>query len=115
MERQVQLSVALEESQTLKNQLDSKMKSRAEKLKAHEQREQLKKGKYENSKDSTYVDRAEEFLGLSITKTDTQTTIISFTNIDSSDESRQFLCEFALDANEGKSYKGSIFRQKCKK
>lgn len=108
MERQVQLNVASEESQTLKNQLDAKMKCRAEKLKAHEKREQLKKETYENSKDSTYVDRAEEFLGLRIAKTDNQTTIISFNKIDSSDESRTFVCEFEMNAHEG-GYKGKLY------
>ena len=52
-----------------------------------------------------YVNRAQEYLGYSIKKTTTDTTIMIFNNIDNRDPDQEFLCEIALEGPNKREYK----------
>lgn len=110
-ERVESLDSEFKEIQHLQESLGVKHKSRNDKLEYLSIKQSAKKDEFEKQKDSieAYVKRGKEFLGLTITKTTTDTTIIIFENIDKCEPDRKFLCEFTLDGPDSRRYKGMLF------
>lgn len=103
-DRATALREQFKEFEKMSNDLNTKLKQRADKLKAMEQREQTKKCDFDKEKTSAeiYVHRSKEMLGLVVEKA-ANSTVLVFTNVDKRDAERKFLCEFTID---GKIYKG---------
>ena len=80
----------------------------AEKLKILVQKQKLKKenAQRETGKNNIYGDRIQEFLGLRIVETTSNSTVLIFNNIDKCNVNREFLCEFTLVGPDQRSYKG---------
>merc|ERR1712012_10710 len=102
-DRATALREQFKEFEKMSNDLNTKLKQRADKLKAMEQREQTKKCDFDKEKTSAeiYVNRSKEMLGLVVEKA-ANSTVLVFTNVDKRDAERKFLCEFTID---GKIYK----------
>ena len=103
-DRATALREQFKEFEKMSNDLNSKLQQRADKLKAMEQRENMKKCDFDKEKTSAeiYVNRSKQMLGLVVEKS-ANSTVLVFTNVDKRDAERKFLCEFTL---EGKVYKG---------
>ena len=54
-----------------------------------------------------YINRAKEHLGLTVSKTTTDSTLLVFTKVDKRQghQNRQFLLELSLEGDDGKTYK----------
>ena len=109
--RNAALCAELEKVSDFKKSLETKKNSRGEKLKHFQEKQKNKQEAYEKSKDCTYVDRAKDHLGLEISLTTNDTTILTFTNIDQSEADRKFLCEFSLYGPEKRTYKGNFLKK----
>ena len=103
-----QLTTECQEMEKLMDALNQKKQFRAEKLDTIDKK-QIQSKKYcdqERGKVDIYSKRIKEYLGLSITETTTNSTLLVFNNIDERDTDRKFLCEYTLEGPNATVYKG---------
>merc|ERR1711936_736787 len=101
------------ELERLQIELCNRKEARSEELKTKRDEIETKKenADRERGKIDTYGQRAKEYLGLRIVETTTNTNVLIFNNIDKVDADREFLCEFAMEGPNGRTYKGKyIFK-----
>ena len=116
-----QLTTECQEMEKLMDALNQKKQFRAEKLDTIDKK-QIQSKEYcdqERGKVDIYSKRIKEYLGLSITETTTNSTLLVFNNIDERDTDRKFLCEYTLEGPNATVYKGmyvndqSRYRRAC--
>merc|ERR1719369_424153 len=93
--------------ESLSEELVNKQEARSEKLKIEKMKIEAKKenANRDKGKHDIYGQRAKEYLGLRIVETTTDSTVLIFNNIDKCDVDREFLCEFALEGPDKRTYK----------
>lgn len=70
------------------------------------QKDKKENAQRETGKHNIYGERIQEFLGLRMVETTSNSTVLIFNNIDKCDVNREFLCEFTLFGPDQRSYKG---------
>ena len=112
--RYERLTTECQEMEKLMDALNQKKEFRAEKLDTIDKK-QVQSKKFcdqERGKVDIYSKRIKEYLGLSITETATNSTVLVFNNIDERDTDRKSLCEFTLEGQNVTVYKGMYISTK---
>jgi len=105
--RYERLTTECQEMEKLMDALNQKKQSRAKKLGTIEKKQiQTKEqGDQEREKVDIYSKRIREYLGLSLTETTTNSTVLVFNNIDECATDRKSLCEYTLEGPNATVYK----------
>ena len=106
--RYERLTTECQEMEKLMDALNQKQQFRAEKLDTIDKKQIQSKKHYdqERGKVDIYSKRIKEYLGLSMTETATNSTVLVFNNIDEYDTDRKSLCEYTLEGPNATIYKG---------
>ena len=108
--RYERLTTECQEMEKLMDAINQKKQFRAEKLDTIDKKQIQSKEYYdqERGKVDIYSMRIKEYLGLSITETTTNSTVLVFNNIDEYDTDRKSLCEYTLEGPNATVYKGML-------